>query len=149
MDIALAISKSLAEKTVITKVCPTTTRAPSPGRRAERLKPRDKQVNGELWDLERPFEMNSTLELFDFDSPEGGRILPQRARTPLTSPSTGKRVWWHSSAHIVGECCERHYGCNLAIGPPTEEGFYYEMGMTDERCAFSSWSGWKKYEATD
>ena len=55
-----------------------------------------------------------------------------RALTPVFR--TGKRVWWHSSAHIVGECAERHYGCNLAIGPPTDEGFYYEMGMTDERC---------------
>lgn len=45
----------------------------------------------------------------------------------------GKKVWWHSSAHILGECCERHYGCHLAIGPPTDEGFFYEMGMTDDR----------------
>lgn len=74
-------------------------------------------MNGELWDLERPFEKTSKLELFDFDSPEG------------------KRVWWHSSAHILGECAERHYGCHLAIGPPTDDGFFYEMGMTDDRYA--------------
>ncbi|KAI5475030.1 threonyl-trna synthetase [Pseudohyphozyma bogoriensis] len=91
MSIALGIAKSLGDKVVIAK------------------------VDGELWDLERPFEKSGTLELLDFDHPEG------------------KKVWWHSSAHIVGECCERHYGCHLAIGPPTDEGFYYEMGMTDER----------------
>ncbi|KAM0755040.1 tars protein [Meredithblackwellia eburnea MCA 4105] len=96
MEIALGISKSLAEKTVITK------------------------VNGELWDLERPFEESATLELFDFETPEG------------------KRVWWHSSAHVVGESCERHYGCHLAIGPPTDEGFYYEMAMPDERMVQSA-----------
>lgn len=45
----------------------------------------------------------------------------------------GKRVWWHSSAHILGECCERHYGAHLAIGPPTEDGFFYEMGMNSDR----------------
>jgi hypothetical protein len=43
-------------------------------------------------------------------------------------------VFWHSSAHVLGEACELHYGCNLCIGPPIEEGFYYEMGtMLDGR----------------
>ncbi|GAA5828434.1 hypothetical protein JCM11251_006248 [Rhodosporidiobolus azoricus] len=90
-SVALGISKSLVEKTVIAK------------------------VNGELWDLERPFEGDASLELLDFEHPEG------------------KKVWWHSSAHILGECCERHYGCHLAIGPPTDEGFFYEMGMNGDR----------------
>lgn len=43
--------------------------------------------------------------------------------------SKGKRVFWHSSAHILGEAAERRFGCHLCIGPPTDEGFYYEMGM--------------------
>ena len=51
------------------------------------------------------------MQFFDFDTPEG------------------KRVFWHSSAHILGEAAERHYGCHLCIGPPTEDGFFYEMGM--------------------
>ena len=89
MDIARAISKSLSERIVISK------------------------VNGQLWDLERPLEGDVTLELLDFDHPEG------------------KRVFWHSSAHVLGEAAERHYGCHLCIGPPTDEGFYYEMGMGD------------------
>ena len=89
MDIARAISKSLSERIVISK------------------------VNGQLWDLERPLEGDATLELLDFDHPEG------------------KRVFWHSSAHVLGEAAERHYGCHLCIGPPTDEGFYYEMGMGD------------------
>ena len=89
MDIALGISKSLADRTVIAK------------------------VNGELWDLERPFEESSSLELLDFESEDG------------------KKVFWHSSAHMLGEACERHYGCHLCIGPPLEDGFYYEMGLKD------------------
>ena len=89
MDIAKAISKSLSERVVISK------------------------VNGILWDLERPLEGDATLELLDFEHPEG------------------KRVFWHSSAHVLGEAAERHYGCHLCIGPPTDEGFYYEMGMGD------------------
>ena len=43
MDIARAISKSLSERIVISK------------------------VNGQLWDLERPLEGDATLELLDFD----------------------------------------------------------------------------------
>ncbi len=72
------------------------------------------KVNGELWDLERPLEGDvETLEFFDFNTPEG------------------KRVFWHSSAHVLGEATERHYGCHLCIGPPIEEGFYYEMSINE------------------
>lgn len=72
-----------------------------------------KQVNGELWDLERPLEASVSLELLDFEHPEG------------------KRVFWHSSAHVMGEAAEKHYGCHLCIGPPTTDGFYYEMAIDD------------------
>ncbi|KDQ13759.1 hypothetical protein BOTBODRAFT_44972 [Botryobasidium botryosum FD-172 SS1] len=89
MDIAKEISKSLSERVVIAK------------------------VNGELWDLERPLEASCSLELLDFEHPEG------------------KRVFWHSSAHVLGEAAEKHYGCHLCIGPPTEEGFFYEMAIND------------------
>lgn len=71
------------------------------------------KVDGELWDLERPLEKSVKLELLDFEHPEG------------------KRVFWHSSAHALGEATERHYGCHLCIGPPTEEGFFYEMAIED------------------
>ena len=47
MDIAREISKSLSERIVISK------------------------VNGGLWDLERPLEGSATLELLDFEHPEG------------------------------------------------------------------------------
>ncbi|CAH7667436.1 threonyl-tRNA synthetase [Phakopsora pachyrhizi] len=75
---------------------------------AEVTNPGEKPI---LWDLERPLESSCSLRLLDFDSEEG------------------KRVFWHSSAHVLGEAAERHYGCHLCIGPPTEEGFFYEMGM--------------------
>ncbi len=69
------------------------------------------KVDDVLWDLERPLEKSCRLQLFDFESEEG------------------KRVFWHSSAHVLGEAAEKHYGCHLCIGPPTSEGFFYEMGM--------------------
>ncbi|EGG04898.1 uncharacterized protein MELLADRAFT_37217, partial [Melampsora larici-populina 98AG31] len=64
-----------------------------------------------LWDLLRPLEQSCSMRLLDFESEEG------------------KRVFWHSSAHVLGEAAERHYGCHLCIGPPTDDGFFYEMGM--------------------
>jgi threonyl-tRNA synthetase len=67
-----------------------------------------------LWDLERPLEKSCKLELLDFDHPEG------------------KRVFWHSSAHILGEASERRFGCDLCIGPPIEDGFYYEMALPEK-----------------
>ncbi|TEB26828.1 tars protein [Coprinellus micaceus] len=67
------------------------------------------KVDGELYDLDRPLEKNVKLELIDFEHPEG------------------KKVFWHSSAHVLGEASERHYGCHLCLGPPTDEGFFYEM----------------------
>ncbi|KAF8556608.1 threonyl-tRNA synthetase [Imleria badia] len=72
------------------------------------------KVDDVLWDLERPLERACKLELLDFEHPEG------------------KRVFWHSSAHVLGEAAERHYGCHLCIGPPTDDGFFYEMAI-DER----------------
>lgn len=48
--------------------------------------------------------------------------------------STGKKVFWHSSAHILGEAAERRFGCYLCNGPPTEDppGFYYDMANMGE-----------------
>ncbi|RKP32934.1 threonyl-tRNA synthetase [Metschnikowia bicuspidata] len=69
------------------------------------------KVNGELWDLSRPLESDCTFNFLDFDHPEG------------------KQVFWHSSAHVLGEACECHYGCHLSYGPPTEDGFFYDMSI--------------------
>ena len=38
-------------------------------------------------------------------------------------------VFWHSSAHIMGEALENLYGCKLTIGPPLAAGFYYDSFM--------------------
>ena len=40
-------------------------------------------------------------------------------------------MFWHSSAHILGEAMERVYAGHLCYGPPIEEGFYYDM-FSDE-----------------
>lgn len=41
----------------------------------------------------------------------------------------GKVVFWHSSAHVLGEVLEQTYGSYLTIGPPLNNGFYYDSFM--------------------
>jgi len=72
------------------------------------------KVDGELWDLERPLEKSCKLEFLKFDHEQG------------------KEVYWHSSAHVLGEAAERHYGCLLSHGPPTNDGFFYDMAMGEQ-----------------
>ena len=68
----------------------------------------------ELWDMARPLEGDCDLQLLKFDDPRG------------------KEVFWHSSAHILGEALESLYGARLTHGPPTDSGFFYDsyMGST-------------------
>lgn len=42
------------------------------------------------------------------------------------------QVYWHSSAHILGEAMEKVYGGCLCYGPPVENGFYYDMFLENE-----------------
>ncbi|KAI8320317.1 YIL078Wp-like protein [Martensiomyces pterosporus] len=71
------------------------------------------KVDGTLWDTLRPFEASAKLELLDFETEEG------------------KKVYWHSSAHVLGEACELHFGCHLCNGPPIEDGFYYDIAVPE------------------
>lgn len=86
-EIASCISKGLADNCIVAK------------------------VNGELWDLDRELEKDSTLELLKWNDDN----------------EEVKAVFWHSSAHILGEAMERCYGGHLCYGPPIEQGFYYDM----------------------
>lgn len=77
----------------------------------------------QLWDLKRPLEADCSLELLSFDDAEG------------------KQVFWHSSAHMLGEASERRFGCDLCFGPPTERGFFYDMRLPESGAVqHSDWS---------
>ena len=68
------------------------------------------EVNGEVWDLTRPIPTDANLKLLSF------------------SDNGGKSTMWHSSAHLMAEALEFFYpGIKLAIGPPIENGFYYDV----------------------
>ena len=61
-------------------------------------------------------------------------VGPLQARTTLSSTQRAKKVFWHSSAHVLGEAAERHYGCHLCLGLPTDEASS-TMGMQDRLSA--------------
>lgn len=66
-----------------------------------------------LWDMTRPLVGNvSKMEFLKFED-----------------DADAKTVFWHSSAHMMGEALERLYGCKLTIGPPLAGGFYYDSYM--------------------
>uniref|UniRef100_A0A7S2RNE7 Probable threonine--tRNA ligase, cytoplasmic n=1 Tax=Mucochytrium quahogii TaxID=96639 RepID=A0A7S2RNE7_9STRA len=111
MKIAADISAGLANSVVVAKVFYTRRvgkvikLADSSGFEEDE----DNAINtGELWDLIRPLEGDCKLELLKFDDKEA------------------KMVFWHSSAHILGECIECKFGSHLTVGPPINPGFYYD-----------------------
>ncbi len=91
MDIASRISKGLAEAVIVA------------------------EVNGLVWDIDRPIETDCTLALLKWDSDKA------------------KEVFWHSSSHILGQALERQFGGHLCYGPPLQEGFYYDVWLEDDR----------------
>ena len=80
-----------------------------------------------MWDLDRPLEEDSSVELLNFDDIDGKLILSFL----YCNLCSGKKVFWHSSAHILGEAMERHYGGCLCYGPPIDSGYYYDMFLSD------------------
>uniref|UniRef100_A0A915DBY0 threonine--tRNA ligase n=1 Tax=Ditylenchus dipsaci TaxID=166011 RepID=A0A915DBY0_9BILA len=60
-----------------------------------------------------PIGRDSSLSILKFDNDEA------------------KQVFWHSSAHVLGEACERYCGSHLCYGPPIADGFYYDMYKED------------------
>ena len=73
------------------------------------------RVNGEIWDADRAIEKDSTVQLLTWND-EGG-----------------KYAFWHSSAHLLAEALEELYpGIKFGIGPPIENGFYYDVDPGEE-----------------
>jgi threonyl-tRNA synthetase len=78
------------------------------------------EINGEIWDLERPLNVDVSLKLLTFND------------------QGGKSTMWHSSAHIMAEAIEFYYpGVKLAIGPPIENGFYYDIDFGNHQISES------------
>ena len=127
MDIAKQISNSLAKKVVVAEVLFTGERYGEDKicqvelTEDDELAQRDADKKSELFDLLRPLEGDCTLRLLTFDD------------------DIGKMVFWHSSAHILGQAIERQFGGHLTIGPPIQGGFYYDTYCGTEVCTEEKW----------
>lgn len=72
-------------------------------------------VNGKVVDLERPIENDATVRLLKWEDDEA------------------KKVFWHSSSHLMAQALEELYpGIKFGIGPAIETGFYYDVDLGDK-----------------
>ena len=70
------------------------------------------QVNGQLVDLNRSIEQDTTLRLIGYDEPEG------------------MKTYWHSTSHIMAHAVKELYPeAQFGVGPPIENGFYYDIDV--------------------
>ena len=68
------------------------------------------KVNGEQWDLTRPIETDSAVEIVTKDHEDALEIIR------------------HDAAHILAEAVQELFpGTQITFGPATEDGFYYDF----------------------
>ncbi|NOT52089.1 MAG: threonine--tRNA ligase [Chitinophagaceae bacterium] len=73
-------------------------------------------INGQVWDATRPINDDASLKLLTWDD------------------NDGKNTFWHSSAHLMAEAVESMFpGVKFWVGPPVENGFYYDMDLGDKK----------------
>lgn len=98
-----------------TRLLPVGTTAREALRGEGKSKPTDifaVKVDGISKDLDTELKQNVTLEPIGFSSADG------------------KEIYWHSSAHIMAQAVKGIFpSANLTIGPPIEEGFYYDFAF--------------------
>ena len=64
------------------------------------------------YDLDRPLHENCSIAFHKWDSEQA------------------KRVFWHSTAHLMAQALENLYpGVKFGIGPALENGFYYDVDL--------------------
>lgn len=73
------------------------------------------KVGDRLMDLASPPPQEGEVEILSFDSREG------------------RGAYWHTSSHILAQAVKELYpDARLGIGPPIEEGFYYDFDVGKE-----------------
>ncbi len=80
------------------------------------------KINGKVVDATQPLNSNQkiNIELLTWEHDEG------------------KSTMWHSSAHLLAEAIQYYYpDAKFAIGPPIENGFYYDIEFPHD-ISFSS-----------
>jgi len=70
----------------------------------------DTTGKGTIYDVTRPIQNDASLKLHKWEDPEA------------------KKVFWHSSSHLMAEALEALYpGIKFGIGPAIDNGFYYDV----------------------
>jgi threonyl-tRNA synthetase len=77
------------------------------------------EVNGKLVDLVKPISEDAAVKFYKFDDDDG------------------RKVYWHTTSHIMAQAIEELFpGAKFGVGPPIENGFYYDVDsehrFTDE-----------------
>ncbi|MBQ4284850.1 MAG: TGS domain-containing protein, partial [Bacteroidales bacterium] len=73
------------------------------------------RVNGQVVDLTHPIAEDASLELLKWEDDDA------------------KKVFWHSSSHLMAEALEALYpGVKFGIGPAVENGFYYDVDFAGQ-----------------
>ncbi len=84
-------------------------------------------VDDEVWDVTRPIHKDCKLKLLTWEDDEG------------------KSTLWHSSAHLMAEAIESMYpGVKFWVGPPVENGFYYDIDTGDHKITLNDLEGIEK-----
>lgn len=85
------------------------------------------KVDKEVWDANRPIHQDVALQLLTWKDKEG------------------QQTYWHSSAHLMAEALEALFpGVKLAIGPPVDHGFYYDVDFGDTHFSSEAFSALEK-----
>ncbi|MFW6157205.1 MAG: threonine--tRNA ligase, partial [Balneolaceae bacterium] len=73
-------------------------------------------LDDEILELDRPIEKDGTITINTWDSEDG------------------QYTFWHSSAHLLAEAVQELYpDAKFGIGPPIENGFYYDIDFGDKQ----------------
>ncbi len=72
-------------------------------------------LDDDILDLDRPIEKSGKITINTWDSEDG------------------QYTFWHSSAHLLAEAIQELYpNAKFGIGPPVENGFYYDIDFGDQ-----------------
>lgn len=110
MDIAMKISKKLAERCAVAKVA----YAKKDEDKGSEVVDVDAEAEGQpaskdlIVDLREPLTGDCKLTLLTLDDP------------------IGRRTFYHSSAHLLGKAMEKTFQAYLCHGPPIDQGFFYD-----------------------
>lgn len=74
------------------------------------------KFNDRTVETKTPLQTDGSLVLYTFNDDEG------------------KKAFWHSSAHVLAQAIKELYpAVRLTIGPPIENGFYYDVELNGEK----------------